>query len=149
MEIKSEIEVSIVEHINSSNVDGAIDNKEVCKVEEDEIEELKFESNCNFEDKNEGEMDPDDNENQCEENLGIPGGEKHSNEDTFGVEDFKNEIKVEEIDTSDPKYKATRKRSMGHTVWHTFWRNRSKKLTSMTIDIMVGVLDDPLVLSSR
>ena len=114
MEIKSEIEVSIVEHINSSNVDGAIDNKEVCKVEEDEIEELKFESNCNFEDKNEGEMDPDDNENQCEENLGIPGGEKHSNEDTFGVEDFKNEIKVEEIDTSDPKYKATRKRSMAH-----------------------------------
>jgi len=114
MEIKSEIEVSIVEHINNSNVDGAIDNKEVCKVEEDEVEELKFESNCNSEDKNEGEMNPDENENQCEENLGIPEGEKHSNEGSFGVEDIKNEIKVEQIDTSDPKYKATRKRSIAH-----------------------------------
>ena len=38
MEIKSEIEVSIIEHINSSNVDGAIDNIEVCKFEEDEVE---------------------------------------------------------------------------------------------------------------
>ena len=46
MEIKSEIEVSIVENMNSSNVDGAIDNQDICKVEEDEVEELKFESNC-------------------------------------------------------------------------------------------------------
>ena len=105
MEIKSEIEVSIVENMNNSNVDGAINDKEVCKVEEDEVEELKFESNCDSEDKNEGDVNSD-------ENVATPGGEECSNEGTFGVEDFKNETKVEEIDTSDRKYKATRKRSI-------------------------------------
>ena len=88
MEIKKEIEVSIIEHMNGSNEDGAIDDKEVCKVEEDEVEELKFESNCNSEDKHEGPIDPDK-------------GEEHLNEDTFGVEDSKDEIKAEEIDTTD------------------------------------------------
>ena len=105
MEIKSEIEVSIVENMNNSNVDGAIDDQEVCKAEEDEVEELKFESNCDSEDKNEGDVNSD-------ENVATPGGEECSNEGTFGVEDFKNETKVEEIDTSDRKYKATRKRSI-------------------------------------
>ena len=93
MEIKSEIEVSIVENINSSNVDGAINNEEVCKVEEDEIEELKFESNCNSEDRN-------------EENMAIPADEKHPNEDTFGVEGSKDIIKLEEIDSSEQKYRG-------------------------------------------
>ena len=112
MEIKSEIEVSIIENINNSNVDGAINDKEVCKVEEDEIEELKFESNCDSEDKNAGDVNSDENKHQYEENLATPGREECSNEGTFGVEDFKNEIEVEEIDTSDRKYKSTRKRSI-------------------------------------
>ena len=112
MEIKSEIEVSIVENMNNSNVDDAINDKEVCKVEEDEVEELKFESNCDSEDKNEGDVNSDENKHQYEENLATPEGEECSNEGTFGVEDFKNETKVEEIDTSDQKYKATRKRSI-------------------------------------
>ena len=112
MEIKSEIEVSIVENMNNSNVDGAINDKEVCKVEEDEVEELKFESNCDSEDKTEGDVNSDEKEHQYEENVATPGGEECSNEGTFGVEDFKNETKVEEIDTSDRKYKATRKRSI-------------------------------------
>merc|ERR1712131_307512 len=107
MEIKSEIEVSIVENINNSNVDGAIDDKEVCIVGEDEVEELKFESNCDSEDKNEGDVNSDENKHQYEENVATPEGEECSNEDTFGVEDFKHEIKVEEIDTSDRKYKST------------------------------------------
>ena len=92
MEIKSEIEVSIIEHLNGSNEDGAIDNTEVCKVEE-----LKFESDCNSTDKNEGPIDPDEKATQYEENESIPEGEE-------GSED---EIKVEKIDTSDRGYRAT------------------------------------------
>ena len=92
MEIKSEIEVSIIEHINSSYVDGAIDTTEVCKVEE-----LKFESDCNSADKNEGPIDPDGKTTQDEENESLPEGEE-------GSED---EIKVEKIDTSDRGYRAT------------------------------------------
>ena len=71
MEIKSEIEVSIIEHINSSNVDGAIDNIEVCKFEEDEV------------------VGP------------IDKGEGHPNEDIIGVEDSNDDTEVEEIDTFD------------------------------------------------
>ena len=112
MEIKSEIEVSIIENINNSNADGAIDDTEFCKVEEDEVEELKFESSCDSEHKNEGNVNSDENKHQYEENLATPEGEECANEGTFGVEDFQNEIKVEEIDTSDWKYKATRKRSI-------------------------------------
>ena len=146
MEIESEIEVSIAENINNSNVDGAIDNKEVCKVEEDEVEELKFESNCNSEDRNEGNMDSD------EDNVAIPEGEEHPNVDPSGVEGSKDIIKLEEIDSSERKY-----RGMGHTVWQPegkmlmllHSRNRRKILTSMTIDIMAGVLDGPLALLSR
>ena len=97
MDIKSEVEVSIIEYISSSNVDGAIDNKVVCKVEEDEVEEL--ESNCNSEDKNEGI-------------VAILEGEEHPNEVTFSVEDSEDEITVEEIDTSNRRNRgmaATRK----------------------------------------
>ena len=104
MEIKSEID-SIIENINNSNVDGDINDKEVCKVEEGEVEELKFESSSDSEDKNEGDVNSD-------ENVATPEGGECSNEGTFGAEDFKDEIKVEEIDTSDWKYKATRKRSI-------------------------------------
>ena len=100
MEIESEIEVSIAENINNSNVDGAIDNKEVCKVEEDEVEELKFESNCNSEDRNEGSMDSD------EDNVAIPEGEEHPNVDPSGVEGSKDIIKLEEIDSSERKYRG-------------------------------------------
>ena len=122
MDTKSGIEVSTGEN---SNVDGAIDDTEVCKLDEDEVQELefldfvfieftnfwssRFQSNCNSQDKNE-------NENEYEENFAIPEGEEHSNESTFGVEDFKKEIKVEEIDSTDCRFrgKVIRKNSMAH-----------------------------------
>ena len=103
--------------MNYSNADGAIDDTEVCKIEEDAVQELssKFESNCNSQDKNE-DMNRNENENQYEENVAKPEVEEHSNEDTFGVEDFKKEIKVEEIDSTDCRFrgKVIRKNSMAH-----------------------------------
>ena len=146
MEIKSEIEVSFVENINSCNVDGASDNQDICKFEEDEVEELKFESNCNSEDRNEECMDSDD------ENLAIPVGEEHPSEETFGVEGSKDINKLEEIDTVSKipligNIEVSQPREKMLMLLHS--RNRSKRLTSMTIDIMVVVLDDPHAHSSR
>ena len=113
MDVKSGIEVS---NAKNCNVDGAIDETEICKIEEDDVQELtsRFQSNCNSQDKNEGDMNENENENEYEENVATP--EEHSNEGTFGVEDFKKEIKVEEIDTTDCRFrgKVIRKNSMAH-----------------------------------
>ena len=118
MDIKSKTEDSNAENMNNSIEDGAINDTEVCKLEEDEVQELssKFESNCNSQDKNEGDVNRNENENEHEEKVAKPEGEEHSNEGTFGVEDFKKEIKVEEIDSTDCRFrgKVIRKNSMAH-----------------------------------
>ena len=105
-------------------------------VEEDEVEELKFESNYNSEDENDGPIDTNG------ENMAIPEGEEHPIEVNFGVvEDSKDEIKIEEIDTSDRRYHrgmpAPRKNELVTPTWfQTFFHKITELIANLIFYLM-------------